>query len=78
VRDLETLFNLNNFGLTNQTREFLPDYGITLTEVYWRHELLLRFPAFSPVFNALGNQTTVHVWAAFPTPSIEPRIRIVP
>jgi hypothetical protein len=78
VRDLETLFNLNNFGLTNQTREFLPDYGITLAEVYWRHELLLRFPAFSPVFNALGNQTTVHVWAAFPTPSIEPRIRIVP
>jgi hypothetical protein len=73
--ELETMFNLNNFGLTTATRQFMPSYGVTLAEIYWQHHLLLQFPAFSPVFRALGNQTVVHVWAAFPTPSIEPRIR---
>jgi hypothetical protein len=75
IAQIETVFNLNNFGLTTSTRQFMPSHGVTLAEVYWQHKLLLQFPAFSPLFRALGNQTVIHVWAAFPTPSIEPRIR---
>jgi hypothetical protein len=75
VANIESLFNLSNMGLNNSTRAYMPSYGVTLVEIYWQHKLLLQFPAFSPFFRMLGNQTTLHVWAAFPTPSIEPRIR---
>jgi hypothetical protein len=75
VAEIEDLFNLNDFSLDSSTRQYMPAYGVTLVEVYWQHDLLLQFPAFSPVFRILGNQTVLHVWAAFPTPSIEPRIR---
>ncbi len=75
VAQIENLFNLNNFSLDNSTRAYMPSAGVTLVEIYWQHTLLLRFPAFSPLFRMLGNQTVLHVWAAFPTPSIEPRIR---
>jgi hypothetical protein len=74
VAEIEALFNLDNFSLNNSTRQYMPSYGVTLVEVYWQHDLLLQFPAFSPLFRILGNQTVLHVWAAFPTPSIEPRI----
>ncbi len=56
-------------------REFVPNTGIVLVEIFWRHQLLFDLPAFSPVYQALDdNQTTIHVWSAFSTPSVIPRV----
>jgi hypothetical protein len=75
-QDIEDLFNLNTFGtMNNERRGLLPNQGVVLVEMFWEHTLLLQFPAFSPVFNVLGDRTTIRVWAAFPVPSVEPRIR---
>lgn len=56
-------------------REFIPNLGIVLVELYWQHHLLLNLPVFSPVYNSLNtDQTTIYVWSAFPAPSVVPRI----
>jgi hypothetical protein len=58
-------------------REFLPNNGIVLVEIYWQHQLLLQdMPVFSPVYNFLNDeQTTIEVWAAFPTVTVIPEVR---
>jgi hypothetical protein len=54
-------------------REFMVNQGVVLVEIYWQHQLLLDIPVFSPIYNALNDdQTTIHVWSAFPAPTIEP------
>ncbi len=56
-------------------REFIPNLGIVLVELYWQHHLLLDLPIFSPFYNMLNsNQTTIYVWSAFPAPSVVPRV----
>jgi hypothetical protein len=56
-------------------REFIPNLGIVLVELYWQHHLLLELPIFSPFYNMLNsNQTTIYVWSAFPAPSVVPRV----
>jgi Flp pilus assembly protein TadG len=75
VADVETLVNLPNYSMTDeQRRTMLPHQGLVLVEIYWEHEMLLRFPVFNPVISAFaGDQTpTIGVWAAFPLPSVEP------
>lgn len=76
VDQIETLFNLSGLNLNSQTRGYAPAFGFVLVEMYWEHRLLLGFPAFSPIFRALGDRSVVHVWAAFPVPALEPRIRL--
>lgn len=57
-------------------REYLANNGVILVEMYWQHQLLLDIPVFSPIYNALDDdQTTVHVWSAFPAPSVVPELR---
>jgi hypothetical protein len=56
-------------------RDRIPSQGVVLVEMFWEHELLLKNPVFNPVFTILGDRTTVTVWAAFPLPTVEPRIR---
>jgi hypothetical protein len=60
-------------------REYVPSQGIVLVELHWKHETISQFvglaPVLSPVFAILGTNTTVSVWAAFPLPTVEPRIK---
>jgi hypothetical protein len=57
-------------------REFLPNNGLVLVEVWWQHQLLLDIPVFSPVYQILDDdQTTIHVWSAFPTPAVIPQLQ---
>lgn len=57
-------------------RQFVPNTGIVLAEIFWQHELLLNIPVFSPVYNWLDdNQTTIHVWSAFSTPTVVPQVQ---
>jgi hypothetical protein len=63
-------------------RSTLPSEGLILVEMFWQHSLLLRNPVFNPVFNILndpnnpnGGGTVISVWAAFPLPTTEPRIK---
>lgn len=68
-----------NFCIVNgqncDQREFIPNLGIVLVELYWQHHLLLELPIFSPFYNMLNsNQTTIYVWSAFPAPSVIPRV----
>jgi TadE-like protein len=75
--EVEALVNLPSYEMTNtQRRELLPNQGLILVEMFWQHEMLLRFPVFNPVIAAFaGNQTpTISVWAAFPMPTVEPFI----
>jgi len=79
---VEQLMNVGNFSLNAAQRNNLPSQGLILVEMFWQHTLLLRNPVFNPVFNILndpsnpnGNGTIISVWAAFPLPSIEPRIK---
>jgi hypothetical protein len=78
IAEVEQLMNLPNFpGYLNQTVErsqFL-NQGMVLVEIFWQHSPLLSNPVFNPVFNILGNNTVISVWAAFPVPAAEPRIR---
>jgi hypothetical protein len=77
VHEVEALMNLPGFSLTNpQQRQRLPNQGMVLVEMFWQHELLLQNPVFNPVFNMLGARTIISVWAAFPVPAIEPRLRL--
>ena len=86
MADMEALMNLQQFpilpsdpiyyeGAIIDTRRLIPSQGVVLVELFWQHELLLRFPLLAPVFTALGSErTTISVWAAFPLPSVEPYI----
>lgn len=75
VAEVEQLMNLPNFSLNFNQRQQLPSQGMVLVELFWQHNLLLQNPVFNPVFNALGDSTMIYVWAAFPVPAAEPRIR---
>jgi hypothetical protein len=75
ITDVERLVNLPNYAVNDENRRSnLPFQGLVLVEVFWEHEMLLRFPLFNPVINAFnGDETpTISVWAAFPMPSVEP------
>lgn len=75
VEDVERLMNMPRFGLSNPQRAQLPNQGLVLVEIFWEHALLLTFPLFSPVYEAIGSDTTtLSVWAAFPAPAVEPNI----
>lgn len=75
IADVQRLMNVPGFSLQPDQRSKLPSMGMVLVEMFWQHQLLLRNPVFNPVFTILGDQTTISVWAAFPVPAIEPRIR---
>ncbi len=80
LKDVERLINGQAFSRGDtRTRSVIPSQGLVLVELFWRHETLSQFvglaPIISPVFSILGNDTTIAVWAAFPLPSVEPRIK---
>lgn len=76
MRAIDPDFGRDGAGNDIDTRQFFADLGLVLVEIYWRHELLLDIPVFSPVFNALGDdQTTIYVWSAFPAPAASPDIQ---
>lgn len=73
IADVETLFNLPDYSIDNDARrEAMPGQGLVLVEMFWQHTLLLQIPVLSPVFDILGDRTTIAVWAAFPVPAFEP------
>jgi hypothetical protein len=75
VARVEQLINLPNYQMTNeQRRARLPHMGVVLVEIYWEHEMLLKFPVFNPVVNAFAGDLTptINVWALFPLPQVEP------
>lgn len=66
-------------GTDEDLGRYLPNQGLILVEIYWQHDLLLDLPVFSPVLDALGDdETTLHVWSAFPVPAAEPNIQFHP
>ncbi len=73
-------FGKEEDGLTDEDLgRYLPNQGLILVEIYWEHDLFLDLPVFSPVLEALGDdQTTLHVWSAFPVPAAEPNIQFHP
>lgn len=75
LNEVQDLMNLPGFFLKDDQRARLPSMGMVLVELFWRHELLLKNPVFNPVWTVLGDRTTLSVWAAFPVPAAEPRIR---
>jgi hypothetical protein len=82
MKRVQNLMNVSNFSLINQDqRSDIPSQGLILVEMFWQHTLLLRNPVFNPVFNILNDTnnpnggTIISVWAAFPLPTIEPRIK---
>lgn len=81
VADVERLVNLTGFDrqMTTGQRIMVPSQGIVLVEMHWRHNTLSQYvglgPVFSPVFAMLGERVNLNVWAAFPLPKVEPKIR---
>ncbi len=83
ISRVQGLINVSNYSMQNQSqRSKLPSEGLILVEMFWQHTLLLRNPVFNPVFNILndpsnpnGGGTIISVWAAFPLPTTEPRIK---
>lgn len=76
MAEVQQLINLPQFNLVlKDERARLPSQGIVMVEMFWDHQLLLKNPIFNPVWTLLGNRTTISVWAAFPVPAVEPRIR---
>jgi hypothetical protein len=72
---IEQIMNLPRFAPDDEDkRALLPHQGLVLVELFWEHEMLLKFPVFNPVVGAFaGDETpTISVWAAFPMPSVEP------
>lgn len=79
IADVERLVNLPNYNLSSDDeRRLLPSQGLVLVEMYWQHELLLKFPLFNPVYSLLGDRTILYVWSAFPLPSTEPYDLVFP
>ncbi len=86
---VERLVNVQGFTFVNSDNDVnraqrtgLPSQGIVLVEMFWQHSLLLRNPVFNPVFTMLndpsnpnGGGTVISVWAAFPLPTVEPRLK---
>ncbi|MEO8610054.1 MAG: TadE family protein [Chloroflexota bacterium] len=77
IKDMEKLMNVPDFSLLSGQRGNLPNQGVVLVEMFWKHELLLKNPVFNPVWTILGNNTTISVWAAFPLSTTEPRISFI-
>ena len=83
ISRVQNLINVSNFSMISQgQRSNVPSEGLILVEMFWQHSLLLRNPVFNPVFNILndpnnpnGGGTIISVWAAFPLPTTEPRIK---
>jgi hypothetical protein len=77
VDEVESFIYLQNFNLNTSQRAFVPNQGLILVEMWWRHEAISQFvglsPVISPVFAMLGEDTVIEVWAAFPLPQVEPR-----
>jgi len=80
IERVEALMNLPAFlndpdaVVLGDQRQFVPNQGMVLVEMFWRHELLLKIPVLSPVMDVLGPRSTISVWAAFPLQSTEPNI----
>ncbi len=78
IGEVERLINLQGFRLDAAERTYVPSQGIILVEMHWHHETLSQFiglaPVLSPVFAILGTETVISVWAAFPLPTVEPRL----
>lgn len=76
VQEVEALMNLRvgvsgtTFGITGTQRQYIPNSGMVLVEVFWQHNTLLDLP----VFSFIGDNILVQVWAAFPVPAVEPTI----
>lgn len=78
TEDVERLINLQGFEMDAGERTYVPSQGIILVEMHWHHESLTQFiglaPVLSPVLAIMGEETTISVWAAFPLPTVEPRL----
>lgn len=82
IERVQNLLDLPGFSFPSagdpvlgETRSLLPpSFGMVLVEMFWRHDLLLEFPLFSPVLNVLGASTTISAWSAYPVPSVDPGI----
>ncbi|HLU11522.1 MAG TPA: TadE family protein [Oceanobacillus sp.] len=77
IADVEAMLNLSSYADTPERRRMLEGTGLVLTEIYWRHEMLLKLPVFNPVYGMFspdGEPPTIYVWAAFPLPSVAPNI----
>lgn len=74
IRRMEAAFNLRNIQRdADQMQSVPPSQAVVLVEIFDRHDLLLDFPAFSPLYTILGGEdgAYIKVWAAFPVPSAE-------
>lgn len=62
-------------GSQEQRRHF-QSQGLTLVEIFWKHDLMLRFPFFRPILDAFGDndRIVIALWSAFPLPSAQPNI----
>ena len=80
IKQVEDLVNISSFldsgssDQQEQRREFMPNQGIVMVELFWEHKPLLNLPFFEPIFRVFRTQTTIDVWAAFPLPQVEPFI----
>jgi len=87
IAQIEELFNLAEYTVdsldpdTNvyEERRLLPSQGVALVEMYWEHEMLLKIPVLSPVFEAFSRdgRPDLYLWAMFPLPSVEPYIELI-
>jgi len=85
IEDVEEKANLSNFLTGEQDRQYLPNVGLVLVEVFWEHHLIFEdFPAmsaeWSPVYRIMGGSDpntvadVIRTWALFPAPAVEPRL----
>ncbi len=85
IADIEQRANLENFLTSEQDRQYLPNVGLVLVEVFWEHRLIFEdFPAmsaqWSPVYQMMGGgdpdtvADVIRSWALFPAPAVEPRL----
>ncbi|GAB4423226.1 MAG: hypothetical protein Kow00106_20290 [Anaerolineae bacterium] len=70
TQDVEDRLNMS----TNPDRlgkiEHVPNFGLVLVEVFWRHRQLLALPWFN--LGPLDEGQMIHVWAFFPVSAAEP------
>ena len=88
IEEVESILNLTNYAIDSidgnadeiAERRFLPSAGVALVEMHWEHEMLLKIPVLSPVFEAFDRdgQPDLSLWAMFPLPSVEPYIEFDP